>query len=341
MHFKSATFKLTLFYVLIAMIVSVVFSIALFNISANELDKGFNRQAKVLRDIPIHNFQNTQVPNFEQARLDLIAESNNNLRNNLILFNLLVLLLSSVAGYLLARKTLHPIEEAMDAQSRFTADASHELRTPITAMRTEIEVALRDKKLDLVSAKKLLESNLEETSKLESLASALLKLARYQEDVQKAFSDVALFDVITEAYENVEVLAVEKSIQIDFYPPGDTSYFILGDKQSLSELFVILLENAIKYSPQKSKINISVVKTDGHVLIKIKDQGIGIKACDLPHIFDRFYRADHSRSKEKVNGYGLGLSIAKNIVDLHGGTISANSKPGKGSEFVLKFKVSK
>ena len=88
-------------------------------------------------------------------------------------------------------------------------------------------------------------------------------------------------------------------------------------------------------------VNISILKTDGHVIVKIKDEGIGIKACDLPHIFDRFYRADHSRSKEKISGYGLGLSIAKNIVDLHDGSIIADSKPGKGSEFEVKFKVVK
>ena len=136
----------------------------------------------------------------------------------------------------------------------------------------------------------------------------------------------------------IESLANQKSIEFE-NELDDVS--ILGDKESLTELFVILLDNAIKYSPAKSTINISVHKFDGHVEIKIKDRGIGIKASDLPHIFDRFYRADHSRNKEKVSGYGLGLSIAKNIVDLHSGTISANSKPGKGSEFVLKFKVAK
>ena len=336
--FKSATLKLTLFYVLIAMVISIAFSIAIYNISSNELESGFNRQARVFRDIPMQNSTNFQAPNFDDLRLQQINESNNNLQHNLTLFNLLILILSSAAGYFLARRTLKPIEEAMDAQSRFTADASHELRTPITAMRTEIEVSLRDKKLDLKSAKKLLESNLEEADKLESLSNALLKLARYQDDVKKTFHKVNLSDIVISSYEKIESLATQKSVAFE-NELEDISIF--GDKESLTELFVILLDNAIKYSPKNSTINISIIKTDGHVLVKIKDRGMGIKASDLPHIFDRFFRADHSRNKEMINGYGLGLSIAKNIVDLHSGTISANSKPGKGSEFVIKFKVAK
>lgn len=351
MHFKSATLKLTLFYVLIAMAVSIAFSIAIFDISSNELDRGLGRQVTILHNIPLDSLQNIPLPDFEKNRLELLNESTDNLRNNLIYYNLLILILSSAAGYFLARKTLRPLEETMEAQSRFTADASHELRTPITAMRAEIEVAMRDKKFNFGMAKELLESNLEETSKLESLSNALLKLSRYEQDVKKTFSKISITETIVTAYEKVESLAEKKSIQIDYHV-GDPAkanvdkkpnndIVVNADKQSLIELFVILLDNAIKYSPAKSTISISVLKIDGHVLVKIKDHGIGIKACDLPHIFDRFYRADNSRCKEKIDGYGLGLSIAKNIVDLHSGSISADSKPGKGSEFFVKFKVSR
>lgn len=353
MHFRSATLKLTLFYILIAMAVSMAFSIAIYNISSNEIDKGLGRQVTIIHSIPLNNIQNITLPDFEKNRLDLLSESTDNLRNNLIYYNLLILILSTAAGYFLARKTLRPLEETMEAQSRFTADASHELRTPITAMRTEIEVALRDKKLNFGSAKELLQSNLEETSKLESLSNALLKLTNSQEDIKKSFQKISLSGLIIESYEKVESLADHKSIKFEtnLYPQdkeeksvkGNTSsdVEIQGDKQSLIELLMILLDNAIKYSPEKSTIKISVDKVDGHVLIKIKDQGMGIKACDLPHIFDRFYRADNSRCKEKVSGYGLGLSIANNIADLHNGTISVNSEPSKGSEFIVKLKTSK
>lgn len=336
MHFRNAYLKLTIFYVLIAMTISVAFSISLYRISSNELDRGFGNQVQALRDIPMRDMALQQIPDFEQIRLDQLDESNDHLRLNLIYFNLLILLLSSVVSYLLARKTLEPIKEAMDTQNRFTADASHELRTPLTAMKTEIEVNLRDKKLGLSEAKKLLQSNLEETEKLESLSNALLKLASYDEEVKSSFNKISLEEVLTEAYEKVECLANKKSI---FFENNLQNIFVKGDKQSLVELFIILIDNAIKYSPVKSKILINICKEKDWGVVKIRDYGIGIKASDLPHIFDRFYRADTSRSKEKIEGYGLGLSIAKSIVNLHKGTIDAFSKPDKGSEFVVKLRL--
>lgn len=333
--FHSAILKLTIFYVLIAMAISVAFSIGLYNISSSEINRGLGRQTRVLRDIPADSLQGNMLPNFEDIRLQQIAESNDHLKNNLIYFNLLILLLSSALSYFLARKTLYPIEKAMESQHRFTADASHELRTPLTAMRTEIEVNLLDKKLGLTDAKRLLQSNLEEIEKLESLSNALLKLARYQDESKIALDKVSLEEAIVEAYEKVESLASKKSIG---FKNNLKNISIEGEKQSLVELFVILLDNAVKYSPEKSKIFINMKQDKNFTVISIKDQGIGIRATELPHIFDRFYRCDTSRCKEQANGYGLGLSIAKRIVDLHGGTIFANSKAGKGSEFTVKFK---
>jgi two-component system, OmpR family, sensor histidine kinase CiaH len=333
MHFKTAHLKLTLFYVLIAMSISIIFSIAIFQISSNELGRGLGRQAGALRDINIQGFSD-RASILEQLRTDQINESNNNLRNNLIYYNLLILILSSVAGYFLARKTLKPIEETMDAQNRFTADASHELRTPLTALRTEIEVNLKDKNLNLSEAKKLLNSNLEEVSKLESLASALLKLAKFDDDKTVIFKTVALEDIIIDSYEKVACLAEKKSIE---FKNEFKNISIKGDYQSLVELFVILLDNAIKYSPSNSRIWINMSEEKKDIIVKIKDNGLGIKSSDLPFVFNRFYRADTSRSKEKIDGYGLGLSIAKSIVELHRGQISVDSKPGKGSEFIIHF----
>lgn len=335
MHFHSATLKLTLFYVLIAMVISISFSVAIYNISSKELGRGLGRQTGLMRDLPMERFQGGLVPNFEEWRVQQLDESNGRLRNNLIYFNILILLLSSGAGYFLARKTLRPIEEAVQAQNYFTADASHELRTPLTAIKTEIEVAMRDKKLNLNQAKTLLKSNLEEIDKLESLSNALLKLSQYQNESKAGFEKISLPEVAVEASQKIQTLAEEKNISFN-NDLNDAS--ISGDRQSLVELFVILMDNAIKYSPKKSTIAIKITKTDSYVFATIKDHGIGIKASDLPYIFNRFYRADESRSKRKISGYGLGLSIAKRIVMLHNGKISVTSKPGRGSEFTLKFK---
>jgi len=332
MTFRSAYLKLTAFYVLIVMVISVIFSVAIYNISSREIGRGLGPQTRVLRDLPIIN--NPMMQDLERMRLEQLEESGSRLRQNLIYLNLLILILSSVISYFLAKKTLRPIEEAMEAQRRFTADASHELRTPLTAMRSEIEVNLRDKKMNLTEAKKLLRSSLEEVNKIESLSSMLLELAKYQEETKLEFKKISLIEVVTEAYEKVEKLAKSKGIQ---FRTDLKQARIEGDKQSLVELFVILFDNAIKYSSKDSWISVSIIRTDKHAIVKIKDRGTGIAPENLPHIFDRFYRADNSRSKGKTKGYGLGLAIAKSIVELHSGTISAKSSLGRGTEFTIHF----
>jgi signal transduction histidine kinase len=338
MKFTIAYLKLTGFYILIVMIISVAFSIAIYRISSTELGRGLVRQSRFLREMPNNDNEFQPPDDFERIRNEQLNESSHRLEVNLIYFNLLILILASVASYFFARRTLRPIENSMEAQNRFTADASHELRTPLTAIRTEIEVNLRDKKLNLSEAKNLLKSNLEEIGKLETLSGALLKIARYQDGPKGSFEKVSLEEVLVESYEKVQSLAEKESIKFenDFQ-----NLYINGDKEALVELFVVLLDNAIKYSPKRSKVFIDIAKDKHMAKVKIKDKGIGIKASDLPHIFDRFYRADSSRCKEQVQGYGLGLSLAKQIVELHNGKITATSRPGKGSEFVVSFTLLK
>lgn len=346
MHFKTAYLKLTLFYVLIVMVISVSFSVAIFRISSHEIGQGLGRQTTALHGIqPKPNDSNPIFDEIERIRNEQIDETNNTLQANLIYFNLLILVLSSLLSYFFAQRTLKPIEDMMEIQSRFAADASHELKTPLTAMRTEIEVNLRDQKISVAEARALLASNLEEIEKLETLSNALLKLAKYEDNSHKDFKEISLSEIAAEAYEKIEKLAVAKKIEFE---NKIEDIKVKGDSASLTELFVILLDNAIKYSPEGSKISIYIKKSLQHAEIRIKDEGVGIKALDLLHIFDRFYRADSSRSKDQVNGYGLGLSIAKRIVELHKGAISAESRraepsgrrqPGEGSTFIVKLPI--
>lgn len=337
MHFRSAILKLTFFYVLIVMIVSAVFSVALYQFSSRELDTALSRQNRRIQNMPMMpDFAPNRLRDFENTRMDQLEESSHNLKVDLLGFNVLILFLSAGASYFLAKRTLKPIEEMMNMQNRFTADASHELRTPLTAMKTEIEVSLRDKKFTLEEARKLLGSNLEEISKLEALSNGLLSLAQYgSEKLPK--EKVDLEKIINTAYEKIEALAKDKEIEFEF---SLKSAQILGDSQSLTQLAIILMDNAIKYSPKKTKVAVTLESEHGHAILKIKDQGAGIKPTDLPHIFSRFYRADESRSKEKTEGFGLGLSIAKKIVEAHSGTIHAEST-GDGSLFTAKLPLAK
>lgn len=351
-RFGFAYMKLTVFYVLIIMTISITFSAVVYNTSTAELTRGLGRQNGIFRDIQLDDSTiGMMFPNIDTLRQNQVNESSGRLKNDLIFLNILILVISSIGSYLFARRTLEPIEKAMDTQNRFTADASHELRTPLTAMRTEIEVALRDDKISATEARQLLQSNLEEINKLESLTGALLKLARHQSRDDKNFSIICLKEIITEAYEKIELMAEKKSISFETNLDHCSSRINLklkdakrvpivnsnieGDRQSLVELFTILFDNAIKYSPNKSKIKV-LVKNEGHkTVVSVSDHGIGIKSSDLPYIFNRFYRADLSRSKEKIDGYGLGLSIAKNIVEFNEGKITVKSKPGVGTQFFV------
>ena len=325
---QSAVLKLALWYLVIIMVLSATFSGVLYRISSVELNRGLRRQNIFLNQPPPED-----PLAFEQFRLDQLQESRKRLSQNIWLVNLAILLAGGAGSYWFARRSLKPIQDAMDAQSRFTADASHELRTPLAAMQTEIEVVLRDPKLDQEMAANILRSNLEEIAKLKSLSDGLLRLAR-ENGKSTPVESVTLEKITKEAVNQVSSLANDKEITITNSVSDIT---VLGDEQNLVELAVILLDNAIKYSEPKTTVKLSSKKHNKYGYLTVADQGQGIKASDLPHIFDRFYRADSSRSKEKVAGYGLGLSIAKKIADLHKGTIEAKSTPGKGSTFTVRL----
>ena len=336
LKFNAAYLRLTAFYVLIVLAISISFSVVIFNISSNELNRGLVRQDRFIMGMSSQMIPNSNLQDLEQIRSDQIAESNSRLSLNLLYFNLFILVASSFLSYYLARKTLAPVEEAVAEQNRFTADASHELRTPLAALRSEIEVGLRDKKLDLKSSKQLLESNLEEIGKLESLSNALLKLSRYSDDKDMELEKVELEETIVRAYEKVEHAAIAKNIE---FKNKISECMVYGQHDQLVELFVILFDNAIKYSPENSKVSVTSEYQGKELVVSVRDRGVGIKASDLPFIFNRFYRADSSRSKDKIPGYGLGLSIAKRICEINHCEISAESKAGQGSEFIVKFSL--
>ncbi len=327
--FKSAALKLTVWYLLIIMCLSLIFSGALYRISSDELAHNTSRQISYFNDELAPGDFNA----YRQLRQKQYNESINNLRGSLVVFNLLVLVGGGMVSYVLARRTLRPIEESLNAQKRFTGDASHELRTPLTAMQTEIEVALRNPKLTKNDSVELLKSNLEEVNKLKDLSEGLLALTGNNEK-SLAKEMVPVSQIVEQAVERNLRSAESKKIKL-VHKSAATS--VHGDKAGLIQLVSILIDNAVKYSPPASQVEITAERRNKHMQIQVKDRGKGIKAQDLPRIFERFYRADSSRSRSESEGYGLGLAIAKKIADLHDAYIEVKSAPGKGSTFTLHF----
>jgi two-component system, OmpR family, sensor histidine kinase CiaH len=332
--FTTTTARLTVSYLGIIMIMSIGFSIVFYNTSLHEL----NRQLP-----PQSVFQTPNGPNFLDRRVvingfiqDRIEEGRRHLLFRLILINTLVLISGAGFGYWLARRTLEPIEANMEAQNQFVSDASHELRTPLTALQTTNEVALRKKKLTSAEAKEILQSNIDEVLKLKILTDNLLRLAK-QDTTTLNLQSVMLPDIVTDATNQVMQSAIAKNISI---ADSVKNVMVQADKPGLTQAVVVLLDNAVKYSPSGGKIEIDAYSRGKQAYIKVRDHGGGITKKDLPHIFDRFYRADQARNKEQADGYGIGLALAQKIIASHDGEITVASTPGKGATFTISLPLS-
>lgn len=323
--FHSAALKLSLWYLAIIMSLSIGTSIALYKVSSDELARSAERPYSISSvTIGSNDLYNRQ-------KKELLSQDLKHLKLNLVFFNIAVLSVGGGVSYVLARRTLAPIEETLEAQTRFTADASHELRTPLTAMQTEIEVGLRNSDLSKAEAIELLKSNLEEVAKLKSLSEGLLALARQDNDVIEN-PDASLKEVLDEALRPIVKAAQTRKVTIK---NNARDLRLKIGPRKLVELIIIMVDNAVKYSPTGSEVSLTSSKDAKVGIINITDQGIGIRATDLPHIFERFYRADSSRSKSDTSGYGLGLAIAKKIVEAHGGLIQVRSSIGEGTTFSI------
>lgn len=332
--FQSARIQLTAWYLLIITIVCLLFSLTIFTGINRELIRMKHTQEKRIERIQEKLIPpralNRQPPAIELEEINALQKT---LKVILIVVNSIILILSGIAAYFLAGKTLEPIKEMVDKQHRFITDASHELRTPLTALKTSIEVHLRDSNLSLKEAKDLLEDNLKDINTLKNLSDNLLLLSSVQHK-KPHFQKISLSKVLSDAIHKTSHAAHNKKIIIE---KSLEEISIKANLERIQELFIIFLDNAIKYSPEKSTISLITEKKDSYGYIHIKDQGIGISEKDIPYIFERFYRADISRTNSTKDGYGLGLSIAKEIIDAHNGEINVTSSMQKGTQFTIKL----
>lgn len=326
----TTTARLAASYLAIIMVLSVGFSFVLYNASAHEL----GREVPPTTMFTPQQLFNGDDPGFHHFFQRRIEEGRGHLLGRLIVLNLLVLVVGAALSYYLARRTLEPIETAMEVQSRFVTDASHELRTPLTAIMANSEVALRKPGLTAKQAKDVITSNVEEMVKLKNLSDGLLSLSK-QDTSTLDKQPVSLQDVATEALNRILPAAQAKQISIDDKVPAIK---VSGDLPSLTQAVVAMLDNAVKYSPAASTVYLEGHKKGEHGYISVRDEGSGIAAEDLPRIFDRFYRVDLSRTAaENTDGHGIGLSIARKIVEQHEGRITVSSTPGQGSTFVIQL----
>ncbi|MEO8581187.1 MAG: HAMP domain-containing sensor histidine kinase [Patescibacteria group bacterium] len=339
--FQNTRLKLTMWYMLILMFVSVCFSTVIFRLMTQEVDR-FARlqQTRIEKRVfqgAVTTPDGTSLTRVPIENPELVKEIKDRLLLILVVINVTIWCISSGLAYLLAGKTLRPIQLMVQEQHRFISDASHELKTPLTSLKTAFEVFSRDKNSTLPDAKQLITESIQEVNKLQSLSEHLLQLAQYQTPNGHArMEKISLDHLIREVVQTLQPLARKKKVKVDLEL---MKLNVAGYKFSLIDLMMILLDNAIKYSKNGGNITISLVRKDSHAIIKVVDQGMGIDKKDLPHIFDRFYRADSARSKTAENGYGLGLAIAKKIVQIHRGSLKVKSQVQKGTAFLVEIPV--
>jgi signal transduction histidine kinase len=248
-------------------------------------------------------------------------------------------LLVVLGGWLLARKSTQPVEDSMDRMRRFIADAAHELRTPTAVIRTRADIALQQERRADAYASALLSISAD-AARLGHIIDDLLTLARAdagQRPVQRV--PMYLDDVALDAAESLRPIAQKRNISMVIEEFDET--VVEADPMLIHQLVVILLDNAIKYSPEGAAVRVSVTPREGRGELTITDNGSGIPADQFPRVFDRFFRGDPARSRTGLTGAtegaGLGLAIAKWIVDSHGASIELRSAVGTGTTAVVSM----
>lgn len=245
------------------------------------------------------------------------------------------LVLALIGGFFIAGRALRPIREAMDRQTAFVADASHELRTPLALIRASAELLQRHGDDTVQANMESVHDIISETDRLSNLVGRMLSLARA--DAGQApleLTDVDMRELTEDVVRQVRKLCGPERIPLDALADGPL--MVRGDASRLRELLLVLLDNALKYGDAREPVGVTLQRSDGKLLLRVSDKGQGIPEHALPRVFDRFYRVDKARSREK-GGVGLGLAIARWIVEAHRGTIRIESVEGEGTSVSVEL----
>jgi signal transduction histidine kinase len=246
------------------------------------------------------------------------------------------LVLVAAGGWLLVRKSTAPVEQTMETMRRFMADAAHELRTPIAVVRGQAEVALQREREPALYADALRRIE-REAERLGATVEDLLTLARADAGERPvARQRVFLDDLALDAATAARALAAQRGVELEV---GTFEEAVLtGDPALVRQLLMIVLDNAVKFTPPQGTVRLSTAAPGGQAEVVVEDTGIGIRPDQLPHIFERFWRGDPARGRGNgAEGAGLGLAIARWIADAHGARIDVASEPGKGTRVAVRF----
>ena len=244
-------------------------------------------------------------------------------------------ILSLLASLYLARVSVKPLLESMQKQQSFVENASHELRTPLAVLQNRLETLFRKPEATIMESSESIASSLEEVRNMRLLTTNLLNLARRDDGIKPDLGEVQpeFFNTI---FTNYEMIATENHKVFRF--ENRIKRTIITDKLLLKQLMTILFDNAVKYTEEDGEINFVITATDRNLYLTVSDDGIGISQADKKKIFDRFYRVDKARTRQK-GGFGLGLSLAKQIVDALKGSISVKDNKPHGTIFEVKIAI--
>ncbi|MGH2346047.1 MAG: sensor histidine kinase [Chloroflexota bacterium] len=314
--FNTARLRLTLWYLAILGAIVGLLSLVIYRI------------LRSLQDSELHAIGAAQ----RHGVAGLFARDERLLAIQLLALDCGVLILAALGAYVLAGRTLEPIEQAMDRQQRFASAASHELRTPLTVLRGNMEVALLNRRSP-EEYEDILRGAADEATRMGVLVADLLAWARAQRDAEAlALELLDLGAVAREAAEGIRPLAVGKQQTLEVRLDG--SLLVQGDPLKLRQALSNLIDNAVAYTPAGGTVRLTGRRERRHVIVEVGDTGPGIAAEHLPRLFEPFYRVDTARSGDSAHT-GLGLALADWIVRAHQGRLSVESRVGEGTVFTL------
>ena len=321
--FYRTRWSLTLIYVAILAVILLLSTSLTYSAFSGRIERRF---AAFHPYDPTFVMQGHQLPSPNDVRTDLFV--------SFLLVNGALLFIAGILSYWLAGVTLEPIQEAYERQRRFLSDASHELRTPLAIMQTGMENELSQQPAP--EARRRIESHLEEVQRMGKLVSQLLTLSKLDErQAPKTRAQVDVNEVVSQAVERLQPLTQSHACSMKSELAKE-SLPVFADKELLLQAITNVVKNAIQYNKPNGTVTVRTRQEANQIYIEVTDTGIGIASKDLDHLFDRFYRADKSRSRQ-TGGSGLGLSIVRSIVEQFGGQVTLTSKEGEGTTVVIRL----